>query len=130
MDEALERVLRLVSQGTLTPAEAEPIIAALSPAEPPPPPPPPQPPGPRADEVPSGSVTEPVRGLRIQTFEKGRQTVNLRVPLGIGGLAASLVPGLSEANAERIRAAMRAGARGAIIDVEDEDGDRVVISTE
>jgi hypothetical protein len=40
------------------------------------------------------------------------------------------VPGLSSEQSERIRAAIAAGSSGPIVDVEDEDGDGVVISME
>ena len=118
----LESVLRLVAEGRLTPEEAEPILAALGEGE---------------------AATEPVRPadaprprpagerrIRIQVLVADHQVVNLRVPLGIAGVAASLVPGLSERTAERIRQVVRAGEDGTILDVVDEDGDRVIISVE
>ena len=56
--------------------------------------------------------------------------VNLRVPINIASLAAGLVPGLPDAEAERIRASIRAGLRGPIVDVGSDDGERVLIISE
>ncbi|CAN5592616.1 hypothetical protein BH20CHL6_BH20CHL6_18200 [soil metagenome] len=140
MSESLETVLRLVSEGHLSPDEAEPILAALAtrrmgggtsasgaatPAEdgsqrrgwmaPPRPP-----------STPRGGSGS--RSLHILVTENGRQAVDLRVPLGFAGLAASLVPGLSQGHADQIREAIRSGASGPIMDVRDEDGSRVLIA--
>ena len=119
----LEAVLRLVADGRLTPEEAEPIIAALTEADA----------GTRGETDTAfrraghpGEALPSARQLRIETFEQGRRVVNVTVP---AGLAASLVPGLAGVHSERIRAALRAGVRGRILEVDD-DGDRVVISAE
>jgi hypothetical protein len=127
-------VLRLVADGRLSPEDAAPLIEALNrPAEggttsatgqgqpargqvPPAPPPPP-------------SVNEP-RQLRIRVTERGRQVVNLRIPLGFADTALGMVPGLSDEQGNRIRAAIAGRTMGTILDVEDEDGDGVVISME
>jgi hypothetical protein len=45
-------------------------------------------------------------------------------------LAGSVVPGLSNENADRLREAIRSGTVGRILEVLDEDGDGVIISTE
>jgi len=70
------------------------------------------------------------RHLRIQVKEGGRQRVNLRIPIGLVDAAIGFVPGLGGDQAERIRDAVRAGEIGPIIDVEDEDGESVLISVE
>ncbi len=75
----------------------------------------------------------PVRGrqLRIRVTERGRQVVNLRIPIGFVETALRFVPGLGGDQAERIRDAVRAGAVGPILDVEDPDGEGgVLISVE
>lgn len=149
MPEELEAVLRLVADGRLTPEEAAPIIEALSRAsvsdrE-------------RTGEGhddaggPEGSrlgrrVKEHVmanvagafastgggssRQLRIRVTERGRQVVNLRIPIGFVGAALDFVPGLSGEHSQRIREAVRAGAVGPIVDVEDPDGGGVLITIE
>jgi hypothetical protein len=120
-DDAIERVLRLVSEGHLTAEEAGPILDAMAdrPARPPMPPEPEPPP----------SGEGPARALRIQVLESGRSIVNLRVPLALGRAAISRVPGISDLTSERIREAIAAGIKGTIVEV-DEDGDSVRISLE
>ena len=68
--------------------------------------------------------------LRIRVTERGRQVVNLRIPIGFVDAAISFVPGLGGDQAERIRDAVRSGLVGPIIDVDDPDGGSVVISVE
>lgn len=60
--------------------------------------------------------------LRVRVTERGRQVVNLRVPIGFVESALRFVPGLGGDQAERIRDAVRSGAVGPILDVEDPDG--------
>lgn len=69
------------------------------------------------------------RQLRIRVTERGRQVVNLRIPIGFVERALQFVPGLGGDQTERIRDAVRAGVTGPILDVED-DGDGVLISVE
>ncbi len=121
-DDALERVLRLVSDGHLSAEEAGPILDALA-NRPPRPPAAPEPEAlPRDDDG-------PARALRIEVRESGRTVVNLRVPLSLGRAAINRVPGISELTSERIREAIAAGIKGPIVQVED-DGDGVKISIE
>jgi hypothetical protein len=71
------------------------------------------------------------RHLRIRVTERGRQVVNLRIPIGFVDTALRFVPGLGGDQAERIQQAVRAGAVGPILDVEDPDGQGgVLISVE
>ena len=148
MSEELETVLRLVADGTITPEQAAPIIAALA----------------RAERVAGGDRVEDRVGrhvarahdavdraherieevrarvegrragggrqLRIRVTEHGRQVVNLRIPIGFVDAALSFVPGIGGDQSERIRQAVEAGTLGPIIQVEDPDGDSVVISVE
>jgi len=148
MSEELETVLRLVADGTITPEQAAPIIAALTRAE--------RTAGgdrvedrmgrhvarahrtvdrahERIEEVRArveGRRTGGGRQLRIRVTEHGRQVVNLRIPIGFVDAALSFVPGIGGDQSERIRQAVAAGTLGPIIDVEDPDGDSVVISVE
>lgn len=147
MAEELEAVLRLVADGTLTPEQAAPIIDALSRAEAP------------ADDrlhrridrgldrvrhrverayeraeqaraAAEGRGALQGRQLRIRVTEHGRQVVNLRIPIGLVDAALGFVPGIGGDQSERIRQAVAAGTVGPIIDVEDTDGDSVLISVE
>jgi SHOCT-like protein len=135
MRDELAIVLRLVAEGRLSPDDAAPLIEALSrPSEPVAPPAPGpswarselrQPPTP----PPPPSANDP-RQLRIRVSERGRQVVNLRIPLTFADTALRMVPGLSVEQGDRIRAAIAGKTMGPILDVEDEDGDGVVISME
>jgi hypothetical protein len=120
-DDAIDRVLRLVSDGHLSAEEAGPILDALADRPT------------RAsasageDRQPAGD--SPARALRIQVFEAGQAVVNLRVPLALGRAAIGRVPGISDLTSERIREAIAAGIKGPIVEVEDK-GDGVRISIE
>jgi hypothetical protein len=71
------------------------------------------------------------RQLRIRVTERGRQVVNLRIPIGFVESALRFVPGLGGDQSQRIRDAVRSGAVGPILDVEDPDGEGgVLISVE
>ena len=121
MTDELEAVLRLVAEGRITPEEAAPLVAALTdrPSTPP-------------RRTPESTTTAGVgaRQLRIRVEEHGRTVVNLRVPLSVAETALNMVPGLAGEQAARVRAALSGGAIGPIIDVEDPDGDAVLISLE
>jgi hypothetical protein len=117
-DDALERVLRLVSEGRLTAEEAAPILDALDG----------RPAGPAmAGTAPAEPA--PASAVRIEVSDAGQTLINLRVPLALGRAALDHIPGLSEATAERVREAISAGIKGSILDVDDGEGDtvRVVI---
>jgi hypothetical protein len=135
MSGELEAILKLVAEGRLTPEEAAPIVAALtetstaadSAA------------GASAETAESAVIPEPMSGkvlgagprqLRIRVEERGRTVVNLRVPLSVAETALHMVPGLGGEQAARVRAALEGGTIGPIIDVEDPDGDTVMISLE
>jgi hypothetical protein len=131
-EDALERVLRLVAEGRLTADEAGPILDALDARD-------------RAGDGPgalagtSPGTTDdpafdpddgaPARAIRIEVSEAGRKVVNLRIPLSLGRLALTEVPGISEATSDRVREALAAGIKGPIVEVDD-DGDGVRISIE
>lgn len=134
MSDELATILRLVAEGTLTPEEAGPIIDALrfsatgraaSASAPIGAPTPPAPPAPRA---PAGGSN--ARHIRIRVNERGRQVVNLRIPIGLADAAVRMVPGISPNHGEQIRAAIGTGEIGPIVDIEDEDGSGVLISME
>ena len=117
----VEKILKLVADGALTPEEADEILSALNTSREPEQAPAPPPNAQRIQDSP--------RHLRIQVTERGRPVVNLRVPMNIAGWASAYLPGLSEENADRIRSAINSGARGPIIDIGDGE-DRVLITSE
>ncbi|MBA3796733.1 MAG: hypothetical protein H0X20_05845 [Chloroflexi bacterium] len=130
MTDDLEIILARVAAGEITAEEAEPLVAAAvdrasdlvdgtpRPAEGPAPP------------AALDPGTRPQRNVRLQVTERGRAMVDLRIPIGLAGLAGAVVPGLSGPQAERIRDALRTGRVGPVLEVLDEHGDGVVISTE
>ena len=120
MDELLHELLRQVADGELSPGDAEPLVAQAAMSA-----------GSTGDgtEAPAASPSRDGRAVRIQVTEAGRTVVNLRVPMSWTGLA-SLVPGLSSEQAARVSDALRSGERGRILDVRDDDGGSVTISTE
>ncbi len=120
MPDALEEVLRLVAEGRLTAAEAEPILDALAAA---------------ASALGAESIRPDARDssgriLRIVVTEQGRRVLNLRVPLALGRFAAQRIPGLSDATAERVRRAIELGMTGTILESLDPAGDGVRIVIE
>ena len=150
MPDELDTILRLVAEGTLSAEEAEPIIEALTRAgeahtdaderlsrhagrihrhaERL---------GRRIDRAFARAENRVDRALgregmhlRIRVTERGRQVVNLNIPLGLVEGALHLVPGLGAEQRARVREAVRAGAIGPILDVEDEDGGGVLITVE
>ncbi|HVM29348.1 MAG TPA: hypothetical protein VM305_01065 [Candidatus Limnocylindrales bacterium] len=114
----LSKVLRLVEEGALSPDEAEEILAHLEAAVS------------ASRSAGSGPPSGPPRQLRVEISDKGRRVVNLRVPMNVATFAAGIVPGLPDEEAERLREAIRSGARGPIVDITSEDGDRVLIVSE
>jgi hypothetical protein len=126
VSDALERVLRLVAAGRLSPEEAAPILDALDAPRP----------STRAEEAAQseppaarGPVAggQPGRFVRLEVTEGGRQVVNLRLPASLGSIGMMGLPGLSDANLERVSAALSAGFHGPIVEVADADGDGVRI---
>jgi len=128
MGEELATVLRLVSEGKLSPEEAAPIIEALTRAG-----------TPRLGEMP-GPSTRPGpnfakganrgRRVRIQVSERGRRVVDVRVPLAFAAMAARMVPGIPDNYAALIEQAIETDLVGPLVETEDEDGDAVLISVE
>lgn len=127
MGDELATVLRLVSEGKLTPEEAAPIIDALTRAAPP-----------RGETPGPSTVPGPTfargatkgRRIRIQVSEHGRRVVDVRIPLAFAAVAAKMVPGIPESYQALIRQAVETDQIGPIVDAEDEDGDAVLISIE
>ena len=158
MPEELDTILRLVAEGKLSPEEAEPIIEALTRAAHDPEEPddgdtdaPRDRAARRLDRARrrvdrmhrriDGAFAQAERRideasgrrgrhLRIRVTERGRQVVNLHIPIGLVEGALQFVPGLGGDQRDRVRDAVRAGATGPILDVEDEDGGGVLISVE
>lgn len=108
----VDKILKLVAEGVLTPSEADEILSA--------------------SEVDESRSTQRGTGrhLRIEVSEGGKKVVNLRVPMNIAGWASAFLPGLSDDHANRIRGAMASGERGPLLDINSNDGSRVLIVSE
>ncbi|HEV8489300.1 MAG TPA: hypothetical protein VGQ58_05890 [Candidatus Limnocylindrales bacterium] len=125
MADPLDQVLRLVAEGRLTAEEAGPILDALE--------------GRHGAanandsdlDASTGSPSGPgARFARIEVRESGRKAVDLRIPLSLGRMAMSAIPGLAGPHAAQLNEAIAQGVRGAILDTSDEDGDGVRIVLE
>lgn len=150
MDEAVERVLHLVSEGRLTADEAGPILDALA-----------APrhgrsadrggpgvgfgagfdegfadgfadsSGPRSGGAAgSGSTAGAPRFARIEVRDGGKRVVDLRIPISLGRFALGRVPGLSAQHISDVEDAVASGDRGPILDVDDGEGSGVRIVLE
>lgn len=130
MSDELNTVLRLVSEGKLSPEEAAPIIEALTASKAA------MQQGARAQgygaEAIEAAKTAAARGrrVRIQVNENGRRVVDVRVPLAFAAMAARMVPGIPDSYASLIEQAVDSETTGTIVDAEDENGDGVLISME
>jgi hypothetical protein len=115
------KILNLVAEGKLSAQEADEILAALNSRE-----------AGGSAEAAQTANAQPKRTthLRIEVTDGGRHVVNLRVPLNIAGWANAFLPGLSEQDSDRIRGAVASGTRGTILDITDNDGSRVLITSE
>lgn len=120
MTDPLEQVLRLVSAGRLSAEEAAPILDALEARR-------------DTSRAASGAASGEGTGARfarIEVLEAGRKSVDLRIPLSLGRMAMSSIPGLSGTYAAQLREAIAQGVRGPIVDISDEDGGGVRIVLE
>lgn len=119
------KILALVAEGKLSAQEADEILSALNSREA----------GGSAvnanESAPPATPPEKkTTHLRIEVTDGGKHVVNLRVPLNIAGWASTFLPGISEQDSDRIRGAAASGSRGTILDITDDDGSRVLITSE
>ncbi len=119
------KILQLVAEGKLSAQEADEILAALNAREADA-----SPEAARATSATAGAQAKKTTHLRIEVTDGGRHVVNLRVPINIAGWASSFLPGLSDQDSDRIRGAVESGTRGTILDITDDDGSRVLITSE
>jgi hypothetical protein len=119
MADPLEQVLQLVADGSLTAAEAAPILDAL---------------GADDRERTTGDDEAPDRrqesatAIRIEVTEGGRRVLNLRVPVSLGQMALDRIPGLSGTNVDLVRQALLDGRSGTLLHIDDEgDGVRIAL---
>lgn len=126
MSDAVEQVLRLVADGRLTAEEAAPILDALDVRAP----------GEAPEATAQATAQRSAAGdagprfARIEVFDNGRTAVNLRIPLSLGRMAMSAIPGLAGPYAHQINEAIASGRLGSVLHVTDEDGDGVRVVLE
>jgi hypothetical protein len=120
------KILALVAEGKLTAEEADEILSAMAARD-----------GAAgatgaagAAQAQAQEAAKKTTHLRIEVTDGGRHVVNLRVPINVAGWASNFLPGLSEQDADRIRGAVSSGSRGTILDITDNDGSRVLITSE
>ena len=105
------KILKMVEEGTITAEEAARLLTALA----------------RSDRRrPPGSQDE-ARWLRVRVtdMESGKQSVNITLPMSLVNvglrMGARFVPDLDGVQMEEIAQAVREGATGKIIDIDDLD---------
>jgi hypothetical protein len=132
VNDELDRVLRLVATGQLSPEDAEPLVTALTDAgldEPSP-----HEPLDRTNDAAGRSVRAKEsphgRAVRVRVVEGGRSVVDLRIPMALASLAGVVIPGLDDPLTARVAQAIRDGERGTLLDTRDDHGSGVVIATE
>jgi hypothetical protein len=129
----VEKILNLVAEGKLSAQEADEILAALAARDDRAGGRPPAPDDVRTGASPAdepAAAGGPARHVRIEISEKGRSRVNLRLPINLARFAAPYVKGLPDEVTEQMQASLRAGTRGTLVDITDDDGDRVLIVSE
>lgn len=112
------RILRMIEGGQVTAEEGAQLLAAL-------------------DEDEQAPVRPAARWIRVQVTEgsTGRQKVNVNVPVGLLGVGMRLGARFagkeaSAVNIDDLLARIKAGATGKLVDIEDQNGERVQIIVE
>jgi len=105
------KILKMVEEGKITAEEAARLLTALA----------------RSDRRRSASGSEEARWLRVQVtdIESGKQSVNVTLPMSLVNvglrMGARFVPEMDGLQMEEIAQAVREGATGKIIDIDDLD---------
>jgi hypothetical protein len=122
--EERKKILNMVAEGKITAEEGSSLLKALQGAA-----------KRSAGESQGGYGVPTTLRVRVVDAATGRSKVNVNVPLSLVDVAmrmgARFVPELGESDYNELLAAIRAGQRGKIIEVEDDvDGERVEIFVE
>jgi len=117
-DERLQ-ILKMLENGTISAEEASRLLEALDSAKD------------REDTSQHSSAPRWFR-VRVTDLATGRSKVNVNIPMGLVNvgmrMGARFAPNISGVDAEQVLRAVREGAHGKVIDVENtEDGERVEI---
>lgn len=117
------RILKMVEQGQISAEDAAKLLEALEERD-------------KGEPAPASSGAE-ARWFRVRVtdLKSGRSKVNVNIPMGLVNmglkLGARFAPGIEGFNADRVIEMIREGARGKLVDVEDDEGsERVEIFVE
>lgn len=114
------RILKMVEEGKISPDEGAKLLAALGR-------------GARTSGASARAAVSNGRWLRVRVTDvaSGKVKVNVNLPLGLLNAAltigARFAPEIGALDIDEIVDAIRGGAEGRVIDVTDEDGERVEI---
>ncbi|MEW5959825.1 MAG: hypothetical protein AB1801_19030 [Chloroflexota bacterium] len=122
------QILKMLEAGQINAEEAAQLLAALETAT-------------KKEQEPATPSTPPGQGrarwLRIRVTDEatGKRKVNVNLPLGMVNVAlkvgAKFAPDIKDMNLDELFEAIKSGAEGKIVDVQDEeDGERVEIFVE
>ncbi len=117
------RILKMVEQGQISAEDAARLLAVLEERD-------------RGEPAPA-STGAGARWFRVRVtdLKSGRSKVNVNIPMGLVHvglkLGARFAPGIEGLDAHRVIEMIREGARGKLVDVEDDEGgERVEIFVE
>lgn len=118
------QILKMIEEGKISAGEGADLLRAL-------------------DQKQKGAEPEPIKGassprwfrVRVTDSNTGRSKVNVNIPIGLVNvgikMGARFVPELGEGDEyQQIMDAIRSGKQGKIIEVEDDEGERVEIFVE
>jgi hypothetical protein len=119
MDQETQRVLEMVQAGQITPEEAAKLLAALDAA---------------AVQPPQSGRRRTLR-INVTDTRSGRTKVDVNIPLSLVEVASKLglslgikrAPELADVNFNDIMAAIKGGADGKIVDIEDDNDSQHVV---
>jgi hypothetical protein len=121
------RVLKMIEDGKVTAEEGARLLAALDKSR-------------QRGQRGGRSAPPPGEGngrwirLRVSDTRSGKTKVDMQLPLGLVNMGlqvgARFVPDIASFDAGQIHEALRAGTRGKVLEVQDEDGELVEIFVE
>ena len=121
MEEEIQRVLEMLQAGQITPEQAAKLLEALD----------------RADSQPAPPGRPRTLRINVTDTRSGRNKVSVNLPLSlveVGGrmgltLGVKRAPELADLNFDDIMTAIKSGAEGKIVDIEDDDDRQHVVVT-
>ncbi|MBI1295128.1 hypothetical protein GC175_09230 [bacterium] len=120
------KVLKMIQDGKVTAEEGTRLLAALDKSRQ------------RAGRSSRGAAPNTGDGrwirLRVSNARSGKTQVNMQIPIGLVSMGLQIggrfVPEMNKLDVGQLQAALQAGTRGKILEVESEDGDLVEIFVE